>query len=96
MTDKQEHAKVTASQVHDALAGAVDAGPATAQAIAGKLGAVDFVTTPEDDAASAIQAAIEAVTEGKGATGGAPKGQGARINHGQAIQAARALRAAVS
>lgn len=92
----EQKGKVTGPQVAAALTGAMDAGGATASAIAGKLAGIDFVATPEDEAARAIQAAIEAVTEADDKTGGAPAGQGARINHGQAIIAARALRAAVS
>jgi hypothetical protein len=87
----------SAGQVKAALAGALHAGPATAQAIAAELAGIDFAETPEDEAAAKIQAAIETVTESKSKeTGGAAVGQGARLNHGQAILVARAIRAATS
>jgi hypothetical protein len=87
----------TADQVKAALAGALHAGPATAKAIAAELAGIDFAATPEDEAAAAIQAAIETVTEAKDKeTGGAAVGHGARLNHGQAILVARAIRAATS
>lgn len=87
----------SAAQVKDAMAGALHAGPATAAAIAAELAGIDFAETPEDEAAAKIQAAVEAVTEAKGKeTGGAAIGHGARLNHGQAILVARAIRAATS
>lgn len=86
-----------AGQVKAALAGAMHAGPDTAKAIAAELAGIDFAATPEDEAAAKIQAAIETVTEAKDAkTGGNATGQGARLNHGQAILVARAIRAATS
>lgn len=95
MADEQTP-KATAEQVAAALAPTIIVGKDTAAAIAGELAGTDWSATPEDEAAAAIQAAVEKVTEGKGKTGGAAAGRGARIQHGHAILAARQLRAATS
>lgn len=92
----EQKGNATAAQVAAALFPAIDAGPASAAAIAKQLAGHDFVATPEDASADAIMAAVENVTEAADKTGGAARGQGARLNHGQAILVAQALRRAAS
>lgn len=96
VTAPEQSGKVTEGIVRQALYPAIDAGAASARAIAKQLSGVDFVAMPEDAAADAVMAAVEQVTEAGDATGGAPRGQGARLNHGQAILVAQAIRRAVS